>query len=223
MGVSEASTQNQDKNPLEGLLGNYGLPNTNDETNILTGHWKEVKDQATGRCYFWNTQTNEVSWERPPNTASIKPPSQPPPPQHPPPQHSSPEPPENLSEEEKEKIINDKIEMENLEILVMITNYQTNCEKYLETVKASGKSLTQVSFIKNKEGNLVSLESLLSDVLKELSKITIEFNVRKCDWKAGGLLPAYFRIKQREVLKNLEYLQAEISRCKKIVDSICTA
>merc|ERR1712115_2111 len=110
-----------------------------------------------------------------------------------------------------------KIEMENLEILVMITNYHTNCEKYLETVKASGKSLTQVSFIKNKDGNLVSLESLLSNVLQELSKVTIEFNVRKSDWKAGGLLPAYFRIKQREVVKNLDYFQSELDRCKKIV------
>lgn len=27
--------------------------------------WKEVPDASVGRCYYWNTATNETTWERP--------------------------------------------------------------------------------------------------------------------------------------------------------------
>ena len=36
------------------------------ETNqSLSNNWKEVIDSGTGKAYFWNTVTNETTWDRP--------------------------------------------------------------------------------------------------------------------------------------------------------------
>jgi len=32
---------------------------------IEMGDWQEVWDENTGCYYYWNTQTNEVTWELP--------------------------------------------------------------------------------------------------------------------------------------------------------------
>lgn len=42
--------------------------------------WEEVKDETTGRVYYWNTQTDATSWERPCKAAPPPPPQPPPPP-----------------------------------------------------------------------------------------------------------------------------------------------
>ena len=34
----------------------------------LPPQWREVVDEATGYIYFWNTETNEVSWDPPVDT-----------------------------------------------------------------------------------------------------------------------------------------------------------
>ena len=33
--------------------------------SALPPDWEEVADEASGKVYFWNTKTDEVSWDRP--------------------------------------------------------------------------------------------------------------------------------------------------------------
>ena len=46
----------------------------------LPPKWSEAKDTDSGDTYFWNTDTNETSWDRPiaPSTAGPAPPPPPP-------------------------------------------------------------------------------------------------------------------------------------------------
>lgn len=37
---------------------------------IEMGDWQEVWDENTGCYYYWNTQSNEVTWELPPYLAT---------------------------------------------------------------------------------------------------------------------------------------------------------
>lgn len=37
---------------------------------VEMGDWQEVWDENTGCYYYWNTQTNEVTWELPQDLAT---------------------------------------------------------------------------------------------------------------------------------------------------------
>ena len=60
----------------EGALYGRAAPAMSD----LPPKWSEAKDADSGDTYFWNTDTNETSWDRPvaPPTAGPAPPPPPP-------------------------------------------------------------------------------------------------------------------------------------------------
>lgn len=45
------------------MTGSFSSPPTVGELEM--GDWQEVWDENTGCYYYWNTQSNEVTWELP--------------------------------------------------------------------------------------------------------------------------------------------------------------
>src|SRR3990167_4699574 len=201
----------ESQNPLMGLLGNYSKGPASPDSEVQTffkeitnSQWQECTDQSTGKKYYWNTETNEVTWDKPASNQEEKP----------------AEKIEELSEEKQEDLQNQqiKIQIEDLSNRIEVCK---NIQKDIEAELSKWESTKQpFPSVLNASGKLTGVNDILSELKSALLTLDIEFKVRSRDWKEGGLIPAFFLIKLRKSIEDISYNQAELEKCRTIIVNI---
>jgi len=176
-----------------------------------------VTDEASGNLYYWNPDTEEVSWTLPPGVTVTYPmevggsggaEEAAAPPQEEASEVAAPpvveDMPPGLECEEEAALLVRRVEkelQEGVDQLAQVSELVVNGEAAL------GQPLILTE-------SLVPAQDFLKLVKEALDQIDVELKVRKFDWEQGGLLVQYFRDRLAEVLENLKYYRAEVEKTK---------